>query len=134
MRAIAEEAFDLVRATRARIPASTATASSARNSTKRCSARRIVAFEDVKTRFDPTGLLNPGKIVQAPKMDDRSLFRYSRTTPCRAFETDLDWSDWPAGGGFQGAVEMCNNNGACRKLEGRRDVPLLPRDPRGTAT
>ena len=31
----------------------------------------------------------------------------------------LDWSAWPgAGGGFQGAVEMCNNNGACRKLEG----------------
>ena len=31
----------------------------------------------------------------------------------------LDWSAYPgAGGGFQGAVEMCNNNGACRKLEG----------------
>jgi Fe-S oxidoreductase len=31
----------------------------------------------------------------------------------------LDWSAWPcAGGGFQGAVEMCNNNGACRKAEG----------------
>jgi Fe-S oxidoreductase len=33
--------------------------------------------------------------------------------------TQLDWSAWPgAGGGFQGAVEMCNNNGACRKIEG----------------
>ena len=31
----------------------------------------------------------------------------------------LDWSAYPgAGGGFQGAVEMCNNNGACRKIEG----------------
>ena len=31
----------------------------------------------------------------------------------------LDWSAYPgASGGFQGAVEMCNNNGACRKLEG----------------
>ena len=31
----------------------------------------------------------------------------------------LDWSAYPgAGGGFQGAVEMCNNNGACRKLAG----------------
>jgi len=31
----------------------------------------------------------------------------------------LDWSAWPgAAGGFQGAVEMCNNNGACRKLSG----------------
>jgi Fe-S oxidoreductase len=33
--------------------------------------------------------------------------------------TVLDWSAYPGtGGGFQGAVEMCNNNGACRKLEG----------------
>src|SRR4030095_10521909 len=31
----------------------------------------------------------------------------------------LDWSAYPgAGGGFQGAVEMCNNNGACRKADG----------------
>ena len=29
----------------------------------------------------------------------------------------FDWSAYPgAGGGFQGAVEMCNNNGECRKL------------------
>ena len=34
-------------------------------------------------------------------------------------KTALDWSAYPgAGGGFQGAIEMCNNNGACRKLEG----------------
>ena len=33
--------------------------------------------------------------------------------------TQLDWSAYPgAGGGFQGAVEMCNNNGACRALAG----------------
>jgi Fe-S oxidoreductase len=33
--------------------------------------------------------------------------------------TRLDWSAYPGqGGGFQGAVEMCNNNGACRALAG----------------
>jgi Fe-S oxidoreductase len=33
--------------------------------------------------------------------------------------TVLDWSAYPgAGGGFQGAIEMCNNNGACRALAG----------------
>src|SRR6202008_5017092 len=33
--------------------------------------------------------------------------------------TVLDWSTYSgAGGGFQGAVEMCNNNGACRKEVG----------------
>src|SRR5262249_40553304 len=31
--------------------------------------------------------------------------------------TALDWSAYP-GAGFQGAVEMCNNNGACRALAG----------------
>ena len=42
-----------------------------------------------------------------------------RTTASRELKTALDWSAYPgAGGGFQGAVEMCNNNGACRKLEG----------------
>jgi Fe-S oxidoreductase len=33
--------------------------------------------------------------------------------------TEFDWSAWTGGGdGFQGAIEMCNNNGACRKLKG----------------
>ena len=76
--------------------------------------RIVHAFEQVKDRFDPDGLLNPGKIVRAPKMDDRTLFRtppdYERSTRATAF----DWSAWP--GGLTGAAEMCNNNGACRKL------------------
>ena len=81
---------------------------------------RIVAdFREVKQRFDPDNVLNPGKIVDAPKMDDRSLFRYPPDYRVTELKTALDWSAYPgAGGGFQGAVEMCNNNGACRKLEG----------------
>ena len=64
-------------------------------------------------------MLNPGKIVDPPKMDDRSLFRFSPEYRVGELKTALDWSAYPgAGGGFQGAVEMCNNNGACRKLEG----------------
>ena len=52
-------------------------------------------------------------------MDDRSLFRYPPDYRVSELKTALDWSSYPgAGGGFQGAVEMCNNNGACRKLEG----------------
>jgi Fe-S oxidoreductase len=35
-------------------------------------------------------------------------------------ETELDWSEW---GGFTGAVEMCNNNGACRKETGGAMCP-----------
>jgi Fe-S oxidoreductase len=81
---------------------------------------RIIAdFREIKQRFDPEDLLNPGKIVDAPKMDDRALFRYPPHYRVGEFKTALDWSAYPgAGGGFQGAVEMCNNNGACRKLEG----------------
>jgi FAD/FMN-containing dehydrogenase/Fe-S oxidoreductase len=81
---------------------------------------RIIAdFREVKERFDPRHVLNPGKIVDAPRMDDRALFRYPPDYRVGELKTALDWSAYPgAGGGFQGAVEMCNNNGACRKLEG----------------
>jgi FAD/FMN-containing dehydrogenase/Fe-S oxidoreductase len=82
-------------------------------------SRLARAFEEVKDRFDPNGLFNPGKVVRPPKFDDRSLFRYAPGYQGEAIETRLDWSAYPgAGGGFQGAVEMCNNNGACRKLAG----------------
>ena len=40
-------------------------------------SRLVHAFEEVKDRFDPKGLYNPGKIVRAPKFDDRGLFRYA---------------------------------------------------------
>ena len=46
-------------------------------------------------------------------MDDRSLFRYKPNYRATQITTALDWSDWT---GLSGAVEMCNNNGACRKV------------------
>ena len=76
-------------------------------------------FRQVKAMFDPHAMFNPGKITDAPKMDDRSLFRFAPGYGVEDRQTVLDWADWPgSSGGFQGAVEMCNNNGACRKLEG----------------
>jgi FAD/FMN-containing dehydrogenase/Fe-S oxidoreductase len=81
--------------------------------------RLVHAFEEVKDRFDPDGLYNPGKIVRAPKFDDRTNFRYGPDYHADAITTQLDWSAYTgAGGGFQGAVEMCNNNGACRASAG----------------
>ncbi len=81
--------------------------------------RIVQGFKDIKQRFDPENVLNPGKIVDPPRMDDRSLFRYPPDYRVGELKTVLDWSAYPgAGGGFQGAIEMCNNNGACRKLEG----------------
>jgi FAD/FMN-containing dehydrogenase/Fe-S oxidoreductase len=74
----------------------------------------VRAFETVKDSFDPEGLFNPGKIVRPPKMDDRSLFRFAPGYTPLPVRTALDWSDW---GGLSGAVEMCNNNGECRKFD-----------------
>jgi FAD/FMN-containing dehydrogenase/Fe-S oxidoreductase len=73
--------------------------------------RLVRAFEEVKDAFDPQGLFNPGKIVRPPRMDDRSLFRFKPDYRGEPLDTALDWSEWR---GFLGAVEMCNNNGACR--------------------
>ncbi len=82
-------------------------------------ARLVRAFQEVKDRFDPGHLFNPGKIVRAPKFDDRTNFRFGPGYQGKPMTVALDWSAYPGvGGGFQGAVEMCNNNGACRALAG----------------
>lgn len=101
------------------------------------------AFERVKDAFDPSNRMNPGKIVRATKMDDAQLFRYRPGYDVTPLHTGLDWSAWnvendpsrpgPEGGlgiyvgppgsgvdkalGLAKAVEMCNNNGHCRKFD-----------------
>ncbi|HEY1309842.1 MAG TPA: FAD-linked oxidase C-terminal domain-containing protein, partial [Pseudolabrys sp.] len=87
-------------------------------------SRLARAFEEVKDRFDPQGLYNPGKVVRPPKFDDRTLFRYPPGYHGEEIKTHLDWSAYSgSGNGFQGAIEMCNNNGACRKLAGGAMCP-----------
>jgi Fe-S oxidoreductase len=76
--------------------------------------RMVDNFEEVKDSFDPAGTFNPGKIVRPPKMDDRSLFRFSPSYSNAPIATTMDWSDF---GSFNQALEMCNNNGACRKSD-----------------
>jgi Fe-S oxidoreductase len=88
--------------------------------------RMVDAFEEVKDAFDPQGLFNPGKIVRAPRMDDRSLFRFKPEYRQLPIDTALDWSEW---GGFASAAEMCNNNGACRA----RDAGVMCPSYRATA-
>jgi len=120
MRAIAEEAFELVRAYKGSHSGEHGDGIVRSEFHAKMFGERLVrAFEQVKERFDPKGLYNPGKIVRAPKFDDRRVFRYGPDYRGENIRTQLDWSAYPgAGAGFQGAVEMCNNNGACRVLTG----------------
>ncbi|MBS0447339.1 MAG: FAD-binding protein [Proteobacteria bacterium] len=98
------------------------------------------AFRAIKRELDPIGLFNPGKIVDPPRMDDPGLFRFAPATAPKPYRTitlkpAYDWSAWnvtadpvtevtsPPGsggdvtGGLAKAVEMCNNNGHCRKFD-----------------
>ena len=95
-------------------------------------SRLARAFEEVKRAFDPDGMMNPGKIVAAPRMDDRELFRYGPgyrpvslptvaarsavpvPTPRSAVPAPAESA--PAPNQFARNVEGCNNNGACRKM------------------
>ena len=120
MRAVAEECFDLVREYKGSHSGEHGDGLVRSEFHDKMFGPRIVrAFETVKDAFDPTGMLNPNRIVRPPRMDDRTLFRYQ---PGYAAATDfapkLDWSDHPGPlGGMLGAVEMCNNNGTCRAFD-----------------
>ncbi|WP_144112943.1 FAD-binding and (Fe-S)-binding domain-containing protein [Paraburkholderia sp. BCC1886] len=93
------------------------------------------AFADIKALFDPQNRFNPDKMVRPPKMDDARNFRFAPGYQVPRIETALDWSAWNVerdpltgqetapgsgndlSGGLAKAVEMCNNNGHCRKFD-----------------
>jgi len=69
-------------------------------------------FQQVKDIFDPKGILNPGKIVDTPPMDE--FLRYEANQETNEFDTVFDFSDDM---GLLRAVEKCNGVGYCRKTE-----------------
>ena len=93
------------------------------------------AFGQIKQWMDPIGLYSPARMIDPPKMDDERLFRFPSSYRVIPIQTALDWSAWnvtadpvteavsaPGTGGdpaqgFAKAVEMCNNNGHCRKFD-----------------
>jgi FAD/FMN-containing dehydrogenase/Fe-S oxidoreductase len=141
MRAIAEEASALVRKFRG--------AYSGEHGDGLCRGEWIEwqfgpainsAFRAIKQHLDPIGLFNPGKIIDPPKMDEGSLFRFPPPAAAKPYQVvpllpALDWSAWDVqndpvtesitargtggdvSGGFAKAIEMCNNNGHCRKFD-----------------
>jgi FAD/FMN-containing dehydrogenase/Fe-S oxidoreductase len=125
MRAIAEEAFALVRAYKGSHSGEHGDGIVRSEFHAAMFGQRLVtAFEEVKDLFDPKGLMNPGKIVRAPAFDDRQNFRFAPDYQIVELTPALDWSAFPGPAkGFAGAVEMCNNNGACRKTAGGAMCP-----------
>jgi len=136
MRAIAEEASELVRHYKG--------AFSGEHGDGLCRGEWIKwqfgpkindAFAQIKSHLDPLNLFSPKRIVDPPKMDDTRLMRFPPAYKVIAIRTALDWSAWnvqnnpvteqtsaPGSGGdpalgFAKAVEMCNNNGHCRKFD-----------------
>jgi FAD/FMN-containing dehydrogenase/Fe-S oxidoreductase len=93
------------------------------------------AFRRIKQLFDPGNLFAPNRIVDPPKMDDTRLMRFPPSYRVVPLKPALDWSAWdvqndpatervtqPGTGadpayGYAKAVEMCNNNGHCRKFD-----------------
>ncbi len=136
MRAIAEEASELVRKFKG--------AFSGEHGDGLCRGEWIEwqfgpqltqALAQIKHQLDPLNLLSPKRIINPPKMDDTRLMRYPPSYQVIPLQPVLDWSAWnvqnnplteettaPGSGGdpAQGlakAVEMCNNNGHCRKFD-----------------
>jgi FAD/FMN-containing dehydrogenase/Fe-S oxidoreductase len=93
------------------------------------------AFAEMKRHMDGANLLSPQRMIAPPKMDDTRLMRFPPSYKVIPLQPALDWSAWnvqndpvteqttaPGTGGdaAQGlakAVEMCNNNGHCRKFD-----------------
>jgi len=85
------------------------------------------AFRDIKRTFDPLGILNPGKIVDAPPLASNLRYGPGYVTPQPA-----TWFDYAEFGGLGGAVDMCSGLGVCRKtLEGTMCPSYMAKARRG---
>jgi FAD/FMN-containing dehydrogenase/Fe-S oxidoreductase len=76
------------------------------------------AFRELKQTFDPQGLLNPGKIVDAPPLTSNLRFGPAYVTP--EVPTTFDFS---ADGGLVRSAELCAGVGECRKRRGGTMCP-----------
>lgn len=87
------------------------------------------AFRRVKRGFDPGNVLNPGKIVDAPAMEENLRVPPGGVPPDPP--TVLDYSKQ---GGFFRSIELCNGAGVCRKTHGGAMCPSYraTRDERDT--
>lgn len=68
-------------------------------------------LKDLKYKWDPNGIFNPGKIVDTPAMN--SFLRYEPEQPTKIFNTVFRYN----GQNILQHAEQCNGSGDCRKTE-----------------
>lgn len=79
------------------------------------------AFKQLKACFDPTGIMNPGKVIDPPSMVDPAYLRYGDAYRVAEVPASFDYAgqalpESSKTDGFRLAVEQCNGVGACRKV------------------
>ena len=74
------------------------------------------AFQEIKEIFDPDYHLNPGKIINPPRMDQVELLRYGPNYQA-LYKPEHTLLSFEPDQGFDRAVEMCNGAGVCRQLD-----------------
>ncbi|MCB0453814.1 MAG: FAD-binding protein [Aequorivita sp.] len=74
--------------------------------------KNYALLKRIKTAFDPKNIFNPGKIVDAFKMDESLRYEIDRKEP--NIETLMDFSD---SDGILRLAEKCNGSGDCRKTD-----------------
>ena len=124
MRAIAEEAFAMA-GNKGSPFGEHGTASRARNLHEAMLGRDSCALSrKSRTGSIPRACSTPAASCARRVSIPRSYLRLGPSCGRSGLTPALDWQAYPGGaGGFQGAAGMCNNNGACRKLEGGAMCP-----------
>ena len=78
-------------------------------------SKNYLLLKEIKRLWDPNGIFNPGKIVDAPPMNEQLRYEpepYQPGHATREIETIFDFSHEQ---GVLRAAELCNGSGDCRK-------------------
>lgn len=76
------------------------------------------AFTQVKAAFDPDNVLNPGRVVHGPAIEENL-----RVPPALAVIEPPTVMDYTSQGGYFKSIEVCNGAGVCRKTQGGAMCP-----------
>jgi FAD/FMN-containing dehydrogenase/Fe-S oxidoreductase len=114
MRVIAEEAIDLTIGLGGAVSGEHGDGLARTEWMERAFGKDVIdLFRKIKFSFDPNNLMNPGKIINGQKFDEN--MRIDNKYSTKPWQTKLDFSYYL---GLDGAIEMCNGAGVCRKETG----------------